>query len=74
MLYPDLGAFEKWNEKAQILNSLFSSNSQKVRSLSPLGESTHSWIEVRGVGSEVFPKIQNHFPPTLQSMLELNPA
>lgn len=25
MLYPDLGAFKKWNEKAQILNSLFPS-------------------------------------------------
>jgi len=29
----------------------------------------------RGVGgSEVFPKIQSHFSPTLQSMLEINPA
>ncbi|MHB9140968.1 MAG: DUF6371 domain-containing protein [Paludibacter sp.] len=25
MLYPDLGAFEKWSEKAQMLNSLFPS-------------------------------------------------
>jgi len=56
MLYPDLGAFEKWKEKAQILNSLFPSNSQKVHFLSPYGESPHRRIEL-GEGSGVRYKI-----------------
>ena len=45
-IYPDLNAFDKWSEKAQMLNSLFSSNSQKVHFLSPSGESPRRGIEV----------------------------
>ena len=45
-LFPDLGGYEKWNEKVQMLNSLFPSNSQKIRFLSPLGESPQKGIEV----------------------------
>lgn len=56
MLYPDLGAFEKWSEKAQMLNSLSPSNSQEVQFLSPCGESTRRGIEV-GEGSGVRYKI-----------------
>mgnify|MGYP006925657714 FL=1 len=51
MLYPDLGAFEKWSQKAQIINSLSPSNTQKVGFLSPSGESTRRGIEVgEGLG------------------------
>ncbi len=51
ILFPDLNAFEKWNEKAQMLNSLFPSNSKEVDFLSPNGESTRRGIEVReGLG------------------------
>jgi hypothetical protein len=39
MLYPDLGAFEKWSEKAKMLNSIIFSYSQEVHFLSPYGES-----------------------------------
>jgi len=130
ILFPDLGAFEKWSEKAQMLNSLFPSNSQKVHLLSPnthfkfpspfgegvrrteeVGESTRRGIEVRdGLGvrysistllediatpeakakgldvadfmieqlsktkAEPVLEIQSHFSPTLQSLLEINPA
>lgn len=47
MLYPDLGAFEKWKEKAHALNSLFPSNTQKSQLLSPCGESPRRGIEVK---------------------------
>ena len=111
ILFPDLGAFEKWREKAQMLNSLFPSHTQKIHFLSPCGESPQRGIEV-GEGSgvrcsistllediatpeakangldvadfmieqlsktkaEPVLEIQSHFSPTLQSMLEINPA
>ncbi len=47
ILYPDFGAYEKWTEKAKILNSLSPTNSQEIHFLSPHGESTRRGIEVR---------------------------
>lgn len=56
------------------LKSPLSSNSQKVHSLSPLGESPRRGIEAIGVGGEVFPEIQSCFSPTLQAMIDKNHA
>ena len=90
ILYPDLNAFDKWNEKAQMLNSLFPS---------PLGEELGvrcstllediSTPEAKSKGLDVadfmidqlrkinprpIPVIQSRFTPDLRSMTEENPA
>jgi len=89
-LYPDLGAFEKWNEKSQMLNSL---------SPSPLGEGSGVRCSIstlledkatdtdRANGLDIadfiiaelkskknIPEIQSYFSPTLQLMIKRNKA
>ncbi len=53
-LFPDLGAYEKWNEKAQMLNSLSPSQKTIFSCLSPIGESTRRGIEVGEGWGEVW--------------------
>ncbi len=66
-LYPDLGVFEKWNEKAQMLNSPFPSNSQEIQFLSPHGESTRRGIEVSEVWVRCSPLLENIATPEAKS-------
>jgi hypothetical protein len=92
ILFPDLGAFEKWSEKAKMLNSLSPSpcgEGSGVRySISTLLENIAT-PEAKADGLDVADfmieqlsktkaesviEIQSHFSPTLQSMLEINPA
>jgi len=90
MLYPDLGAFEKWNKKAQMLNSLSPSPSGEglgVRcTISTLLEDEASdsdrsngldiadFIITEFKSKKTTPEIQSHFSPTLQSMIDKNKA
>jgi hypothetical protein len=88
MLYPDLGAFEKWNEKAQIINSLFPSQHGEgsgVRcTISTLLED-EATANDRANGLDIAdfilaelkskisaPKIMSHFSPALQTMIKKN--
>jgi hypothetical protein len=89
-LFPDLGAFEKWNEKAQMLNSFFPSphgEGSGVRcSISTLleDEATASdrangldiadYIITELKSKKTMHEIQSHFSPALQSMIDKNKA
>jgi hypothetical protein len=54
------------------LKTPLSQNSQKVKILSPDGESTRRGIEVRGIGGENTTQVQSHYTPELQSMISRN--
>ena len=54
------------------LKTPLSQYSQKVKFLSPNGESTRRGIEVRGIGGENTTQVQSHYTPELKSMISRN--
>ncbi len=91
MLYPDLGAFEKWSLKSTemhekcnckiTISTLLEDEATDTERANGLdiadfivAELKSALTSRRGVGGEVFPEIQSHFSPTLQSMIEKNKA
>jgi hypothetical protein len=90
ILFPDLNAFEKWSDKAQMLNSLFPSPSGEgsgVRCSTFLEDIATPKARTNGLDeadyiieqldkkkTEPVQEIYSCFSPTLQSMLEENPV
>jgi hypothetical protein len=86
MLYPDLGAFEKWSKKARMLNfpslhgegagvrcsTLLENEATDTERANGLDIADYIVNELRSKKS--VPKIQSHLSPTLQSMIEKNKA
>ena len=84
ILFPDLGAYEKWNEKAipfeKQCNCKISVSTLLEHIATP--EAKANGLDVADFMIEQLSKtkaepmleIQSHFSPTLQSMLEINPA
>ena len=83
-LFPDLGAFEKWSDKAMIIekecNCKINISTLLEDIATPEAKSKGFDIadyiisELKEVGGVVFPEIQSYFSPALQSMIKKNDA
>ena len=84
ILFPDLGAYEKWNEKAILIGKQCNCKISVSTLLEDIAtpEAKANGLDVADFMIEQLSKtkaepvleIQSHFSPTLQSMLEINPA